>query len=106
MKCPESYIIPAAEGEFEKTVYFDENSVQMVIQDISNISEVTFDPSEAQLTLGSYVTVDVTATDSVSNRNKCKFQVSFQGILFLYKLSTPNMHCLFFLNSLIIANTI
>lgn len=79
MKCPDSYIIPAAEEQFEEMVYFNETGVQMVIQDISNISEVVFDPPQALLTLGSHVTVEVTATDSVSNRNKCKFQVSLQG---------------------------
>uniref|UniRef100_A0A9J2P4X9 Sushi, von Willebrand factor type A, EGF and pentraxin domain-containing protein 1 n=1 Tax=Ascaris lumbricoides TaxID=6252 RepID=A0A9J2P4X9_ASCLU len=79
MKCPDSYIIPAAEEQFEEMVYFNETGVQMVIQDISNISEVVFDPPQALLTLGSHVTVEVTATDSVSNRNKCKFQVSLQA---------------------------
>ncbi|VDD92750.1 unnamed protein product, partial [Enterobius vermicularis] len=78
MKCPDSYIIPAVEGQEEELVYFNDSSVQMVIQDISNISEVVFTPTEALLTLGSHVTVEVTATDSVLNRNKCKFQVSLQ----------------------------
>ncbi|KAL3983031.1 EGF-like domain family protein [Acanthocheilonema viteae] len=79
MKCPDSYIVPANDGEFEKLITFNESTVQMVIQDTSNITDVTFEPSEALLTLSSHVTVEVTATDSASNRNKCKFQVSLQA---------------------------
>lgn len=82
MKCPDSYIIPAKEGQFETFIYFNESTVPLVIQDMSNITDVTFKPSETVLTLGSHVTVEVTATDSASNRNKCKFQISLQGGLF------------------------
>uniref|UniRef100_A0A183D5P4 HYR domain-containing protein n=1 Tax=Gongylonema pulchrum TaxID=637853 RepID=A0A183D5P4_9BILA len=78
-ECVVQLRIPAKEGQLEKTVFFNESSVQMVIQDTSNITDVTFEPAEALLTLGSHITVEVTATDSASNRNKCKFQVSLQG---------------------------
>lgn len=60
----------------------------MVIQDTSNITGVTFEPAEALLTLGSHVTVEVTATDSASNRNKCKFQVSLQGRYFFLQMNS------------------
>ena len=78
MKCPDSYSIPALEGELERSVYFNESSVELAVQDMSNITEITFTPSEAVLKVGGYVTVEASATDEHSNRNKCKFQVSLQ----------------------------
>ncbi|KAK0398751.1 hypothetical protein QR680_002734 [Steinernema hermaphroditum] len=79
MKCPDSYSIYTRDNESEQTVYFNESSVQMVIKDMSNISEVVFEPSEAKLKIGDFVTVEVSASDEHSNRNKCKFQVSMKA---------------------------
>lgn len=90
MKCPDSYALWAAEGSNSTEVVFDEMSVPMVIQDVSNITTVTFAPERATIKLGESVTVEVgilrkiennqskvTATDAFENSNKCQFQVAY-----------------------------
>uniref|UniRef100_A0A914C4L0 Fibropellin-1 n=1 Tax=Acrobeloides nanus TaxID=290746 RepID=A0A914C4L0_9BILA len=76
MKCPDSYALSAKPGQMEQLVYFNESTVPMVIQDMSNITEIVFDPTKAVVKLGSHVNVEVTATDAHANKNKCKFQVA------------------------------
>uniref|UniRef100_A0A7E4V9J7 Sushi, von Willebrand factor type A, EGF and pentraxin domain-containing protein 1 n=1 Tax=Panagrellus redivivus TaxID=6233 RepID=A0A7E4V9J7_PANRE len=76
LKCPDSYALSAEQGESERTVFFNETSVELAVQDMSNITEITFEPALSTIKLGGYVTVEATATDEHSNRNKCKFQVS------------------------------
>ncbi|CAJ0600817.1 unnamed protein product [Cylicocyclus nassatus] len=75
LKCPDSYALSAYEPKMR--VVFNLTTVPMVIQDVSNITEVTFNPSEANLESGDYVEVEVTATDALGNRNQCKFQVAY-----------------------------
>ncbi|KJH47373.1 sushi domain protein [Dictyocaulus viviparus] len=75
MKCPDSYTLSAFEPRLK--VVFNLTTVPMVIQDVSNITEVVFNPSEAVLELGDFVEVDVTATDALANRNQCRFQVAY-----------------------------
>ncbi|CAI4229546.1 unnamed protein product [Auanema sp. JU1783] len=75
LKCPDSYSIPAKEPQI--VLNFNQSTVPMVIQDVSNITEVIFSPATSKLRVGEYVDVEVTATDAFSNRNKCRFQVSY-----------------------------
>ncbi|VDM57878.1 unnamed protein product, partial [Angiostrongylus costaricensis] len=75
MKCPDSYELSAFEPKMN--VIFNLTSVPMVIQDVSNITEVIFNPAEAVLEPGEFVEVEVTATDALANRNQCKFQVAY-----------------------------
>ncbi|CAJ0918219.1 unnamed protein product, partial [Mesorhabditis belari] len=77
MKCPDSYALWASEGMNSTEIIFNEMSVPMVIQDISNITAVTFVPEKATIKLGEYVTVEVTAIDALENSNKCSFQVAY-----------------------------
>ncbi|KAI1733255.1 CUB domain-containing protein [Ditylenchus destructor] len=77
IKCPDSYSLWAAENETEKRVTFNESSAKLVIQDMSNITEVLFEPAETVLKVSTHVTVEVTVSDAQSNRNKCKFQVAY-----------------------------
>lgn len=67
----------AGENETERLVTFNESTVALVIQDMSNITELTFEPNEFVLKVNSHVTVAVTVTDAQSNKNKCKFQIAF-----------------------------
>lgn len=76
MKCPDSYTIPAGENETQRLVFFNESTVKLVVQDMSNITSIVFDPPQIALRLNSHVTVEVIASDAYSNRNKCKFQVA------------------------------
>lgn len=62
----------------ETNVVFNTTTVDLRIQDVSNITDVTFDPPGAVLKLGKHVTVTVTAADSLGNQNSCKFQVVFR----------------------------
>nr|CDJ95186.1 C-type lectin and Low density lipoprotein-receptor and CUB and Sushi SCR CCP and EGF calcium-binding and Coagulation factor 5 8 type and Hyalin and GCC2 GCC3 and EGF domain containing protein [Haemonchus contortus] len=75
MKCPDSYSLAAFEPKMRAV--FNITTVPMVIQDISNITEVVFNPAEAVLEPGDFVEVEVTATDALANRNQCKFQVAY-----------------------------
>ncbi|EPB80398.1 hypothetical protein ANCCEY_00495 [Ancylostoma ceylanicum] len=75
MKCPDSYALAAYEPEMRAV--FNLTTVPMVIQDVSNITEVVFNPSEAMLEPGDFVEIEVTATDALANRNQCKFQVAY-----------------------------
>ncbi|VDL68767.1 unnamed protein product [Nippostrongylus brasiliensis] len=75
MKCPDSYSLSAYEPKMRAV--FNRTTVPMVIQDVSNITEVTFNPPEALLEPGDFVEVEVTATDALGNRNQCKFQVAY-----------------------------
>lgn len=75
MKCPDSYELSAFESKMK--VIFNLTTVPMVIQDVSNITEVIFNPAEAVLEPGEFVEVEVTATDALANRNQCKFQVAY-----------------------------
>ncbi|PIO67379.1 EGF-like domain protein [Teladorsagia circumcincta] len=75
MKCPDSYSLSAFEPKMRAV--FNMTTVPMVIQDVSNITEVIFNPSEALLEPGDFVEVEVTATDALANRNQCKFQVAY-----------------------------
>lgn len=78
MKCPESYSLWADEGETERHVHFNESTVQqLLVQDMSPVVELRFEPADSVLRVGQHVTVDVSATDAHLNRNKCKFQVAF-----------------------------
>lgn len=84
MKCPESYSLWGEENEFERKIYFNTKTVgqNLVVQDMSNVSEIRFDPPQYVLKLGTHVTVEVTATDAHLNRNKCKFQVAFMRMFY------------------------
>ncbi|CAL2041939.1 unnamed protein product [Caenorhabditis brenneri] len=75
MKCPDSYTIPV--GNSTKHVIFDMTTVDLVLHDTSNVSEVTFTPSEATLKIGEFVEVTAQAEDENGNRNSCKFQVAY-----------------------------
>jgi hypothetical protein len=90
MKCPESYVLPAGVNEFERRVYFNESSVEVVIHDTSNVTELKIKPSEAVLRLNTYVEVEAIATDSHSNQNTCKFQVALMRKSFLEFQKTYN----------------
>lgn len=78
MKCPESYSMWADENEFERKVYFNTSTIgqHLIVHDMSNITEIRFDPPQYVLKLGTHVTVEVTATDAQLNSNTCKFQVA------------------------------
>ncbi|KAI6214115.1 Sushi, von Willebrand factor type A, EGF and pentraxin domain-containing protein 1 [Aphelenchoides besseyi] len=76
MKCPDSYAIHAKPNETERHVNFNETSVNLVIHDASNVTEIRIRPSDATIRLHSHVDVEVTATDVHSNQNSCKFQVA------------------------------
>lgn len=82
MKCPESYVLPAQLNEIERRVYFNESTVDVVIHDVSNVSEVKIQPSEAAIRLNTHVDVEATATDSHGNQNSCKFQVALMREFF------------------------
>lgn len=82
MKCPDSYSLPAKPGQTELLVYFNTTTVPMVIQDMSNITDIVFDPPKATIKLGSHVNVEAIATDAHANKNKCKFQVAFMRKFF------------------------
>uniref|UniRef100_A0A8R1HYY8 Sushi, von Willebrand factor type A, EGF and pentraxin domain-containing protein 1 n=1 Tax=Caenorhabditis japonica TaxID=281687 RepID=A0A8R1HYY8_CAEJA len=75
MKCPDSYTIPV--GNSTKHVVFDMSTVDLVLHDTSNVSDITFTPSEATLKIGDFVEVTVKAKDENGNRNSCKFQVAY-----------------------------
>ncbi|CAB3409318.1 unnamed protein product [Caenorhabditis bovis] len=75
MKCPDSYTIPV--GNSSTHVVFDVSTVDLVVHDTSNISEIVFTPSEADLKIGEYVEVSATAKDEYGNKNMCKFQVAY-----------------------------
>ncbi|ULT97657.1 hypothetical protein L3Y34_005467 [Caenorhabditis briggsae] len=75
MKCPDSYTIPV--GNSTKHVIFDMTTVDLVLHDTSNVSEVTFSPTEATLKIGEFVEVTAQAEDENGNRNSCKFQVAY-----------------------------
>ncbi|CAJ0565011.1 unnamed protein product, partial [Mesorhabditis spiculigera] len=77
MKCPDSYALWAPEGSNVTEVIFDEMSVPMVIQDVSNVTSVSFNPPKANIRLGEHLTVEVSAVDALGNSNKCQFQVAY-----------------------------
>lgn len=78
MKCPESYSMWADENELERKVYFNTKTIgqHLTVHDMSNITEIFFDPPEYVIKLGTHVTVEVIASDAHLNRNTCKFQVA------------------------------
>lgn len=81
--CPNSFVIETDEELTETNVAFNTSTVDLRIQDVSNITDITFEPTGAVLKLGKHVTVTVTASDSLGNQNSCKFQVIFRRKWFL-----------------------
>lgn len=75
MKCPDSYIVALESEANESQLYFNETSVNVIVQDTSEITEIVFEPPTALLKLNQHVTVTVRAMDKLGNQNKCKFQV-------------------------------
>ncbi|KAI6239571.1 Sushi, von Willebrand factor type A, EGF and pentraxin domain-containing protein 1 [Aphelenchoides fujianensis] len=63
-------------NETERRVVFNESSINLVVHDASNITELRIRPAEATIRLHSHVEVEVSATDVHSNQNSCKFQVA------------------------------
>ena len=81
MKCPDSYVVELEDEATEMLVYFNETSVNLVVQDTSNITDLVFEPPQALMQVGTHVTVTVRAMDELGNRNKCKFQVALRRTL-------------------------
>uniref|UniRef100_A0AAF5DN89 Sushi, von Willebrand factor type A, EGF and pentraxin domain-containing protein 1 n=1 Tax=Strongyloides stercoralis TaxID=6248 RepID=A0AAF5DN89_STRER len=76
VKCPESYLLSAHHDEISRMLYFNESSVRLIIQDISEIKSVTFNPTHYELQLMKHVQVKVTVEDIYNNINDCQFQIA------------------------------
>uniref|UniRef100_A0AC35U7X4 Sushi, von Willebrand factor type A, EGF and pentraxin domain-containing protein 1 n=1 Tax=Rhabditophanes sp. KR3021 TaxID=114890 RepID=A0AC35U7X4_9BILA len=76
LKCPESYFIPAEENEPSRGVYFNETTVRLIVQDVSDIKSIVFDPPYANVLYGKHVHVKVKVLDIFNNQNDCQFQVA------------------------------
>ncbi|CAD5221161.1 unnamed protein product [Bursaphelenchus okinawaensis] len=76
MKCPDSYSVFATANETTKHLVFNESTIHVVMHDLSNITEFTLSPPEADVHLFSAIDLEATATDSHNNRANCKFQVA------------------------------
>uniref|UniRef100_A0A0N4ZHL5 Fibropellin-1 n=1 Tax=Parastrongyloides trichosuri TaxID=131310 RepID=A0A0N4ZHL5_PARTI len=76
VKCPESYSLSAYSDENSRMLYFNESSVRMIIQDVSDIKNIKFEPPQYDLELGKHIQVKVTVEDIYNNANDCQFQVA------------------------------
>uniref|UniRef100_A0A0N5BUC2 Cubilin n=1 Tax=Strongyloides papillosus TaxID=174720 RepID=A0A0N5BUC2_STREA len=76
VKCPESFSLSVNNNELSRILYFNESSVRMIIQDISEIKSITFDPPKYELQVMKHVQVKVTVEDVYDNVNDCQFQIA------------------------------
>uniref|UniRef100_A0A915ITD3 HYR domain-containing protein n=1 Tax=Romanomermis culicivorax TaxID=13658 RepID=A0A915ITD3_ROMCU len=72
--CPNSYYVESEQDVPSLRLFFNETTTDVTINDVSNISEVTFDPKEAIVKMNRHITVTVSATDVFGNQASCKFQ--------------------------------
>uniref|UniRef100_T1IXR4 Uncharacterized protein n=1 Tax=Strigamia maritima TaxID=126957 RepID=T1IXR4_STRMM len=76
--CPQSYVVELVEKREFYEVYFNDSS-QVTVVDNSNFTAITFEPIYANISIGSYQNVTVTAVDKAGNNASCHFQVAVQA---------------------------
>ncbi|XP_013781236.1 uncharacterized protein LOC106465521 [Limulus polyphemus] len=79
LKCPQSYVVELIEKQDSYKVNFNETRQLINTTDKSGPVSINLSPDSADIPIGSYRNVTVTATDRFGNQATCHFQVSVQA---------------------------
>uniref|UniRef100_A0A5S6QUS0 Fibropellin-1 n=1 Tax=Trichuris muris TaxID=70415 RepID=A0A5S6QUS0_TRIMR len=73
--CPDSYVVEMEPDASQVNLVFNRSTINLIINDTSEIVQLDIEPKEALLGLHKHTTVKVTAVDAFGNQETCRFQV-------------------------------
>ncbi|GAB6028275.1 hypothetical protein CHUAL_002455 [Chamberlinius hualienensis] len=76
LSCPPSFITEVTVQQEFYEVFFNESELHPVAYDRSNVTNIVFDPPSANISVGTFQNVTVTATDRTGNKAVCYFQAA------------------------------